>query len=55
MEEQLADPFAELGPARLPRDHDLATRRLQVPPQALDLRRLAGAVEPLEGHEHPET
>jgi hypothetical protein len=55
MEEQLAEPFAELGPTRLARDHDLAPRRLEVPAQALDLRRLAGAVEPLEGHEHPET
>src|SRR5829696_2615265 len=55
VQEQLTDPLAELRAARLPGDDDLAPRLLQVPPEELDLRRLAGAVEALERHEHPGT
>jgi UDP-glucose 4-epimerase len=52
VEDELPDALAEIGPAGLARGHDLSARRLERRPQELDLRRLAGAVEAFEGHEH---
>jgi hypothetical protein len=52
VQDELADALAERRPARLPRRHDVATFALEPLAEQLDLRRLAGAVEPFEGDEH---
>jgi hypothetical protein len=52
VQDEVADFLAEHRLARLSGRHDLATFRLQRSPQPVDLGRLAGAVHPLEGHEH---
>src|SRR6185312_3854154 len=52
MEEQLAHLLAELGAAWLPRGDDVAALAGERLGQKLRLRRLAGAVDSLKGHEH---
>ena len=52
VEDDLPHGLAELGAARLARGHDFAAVGLERPLQELDLRRLARAVEALEGDEH---
>src|SRR5690242_6981361 len=52
MEEQLAHLLAELGAAWLPRGDDVAALAGERLGQKLHLRRLAGAVDSLKGHEH---
>ena len=51
-EQQLADPLAELGPARLARGDDLPAVGRERLGEQLRLGRLAGAVEPFERDEH---
>ena len=52
VEDDLADGLAELGAARLASRDDFAALRLERALEELDLRRLARAVEALEGDEH---
>jgi hypothetical protein len=52
MEDDVPDVLADLRAAGLARRDDLTALALEVLLQQLDLRRLAGAVEALEGHEH---
>src|SRR5262245_35707212 len=52
VQDDLAHALPELRPARLPRQHDLAPRPLEVLPEKLRLRGSTGAVEALERHEH---
>ena len=52
VENQVTKLLSQLRPARLTRRHDLAYVQLETRSQELRLRRLARAVEALEGDEH---
>ncbi len=52
VEHELANPLAELGTPGLARDHDLLAVGLEPGLEKLDLRRLAGPVDPFEADEH---
>ena len=53
VQDRVAQLQAELGAARLARQHDLAAQPAQPVTEQAGLRRLAGAVAALEGHEQP--
>jgi hypothetical protein len=52
VQHELADLLAELGAARLARQHDISPVGLEPVAEELRLRRLPRSVEPFEGHEH---
>ena len=52
MEDEVANPLAELGASRLAGDDDVPTVRSEALGEEPRLRRLAGSVDALERHEH---